>query len=120
MRVFQRLLLVLSLFALCSATQFGAPARADKKPASNMLYIANNNPATGQNTILAYRRDPANGCLTPLGAYPSGGTGFANPLGLLGPNDGDRDMIISPDRSLLFSVNAGSSDISVFRINSDG
>jgi 6-phosphogluconolactonase (cycloisomerase 2 family) len=111
---------MLALAATCLAAGLTAQAGPVKRTASNVLYVANNDPATGKNTILAYRRDPATGFLTQFASYPTGGTGSANPLGLLGVNDGDRDMIISPDRSLLFSVNAGSNDISVFQVSSDG
>lgn len=120
MRVIERALLVLALFAVAVTTGLTAQDHDHDNTASNVLYIATNDPAPGQNTILAYRRDPDTGCLTLFGTYPTGGTGFANPFGFLGPNDGDRDMIISPDHTLLFSVNSGSNDISVFRINSDG
>lgn len=118
MRVIDRVLLVLTLLAVALTT--GVTAQGNHTPASNVLYIANNDSATGQNTILAYHRDPVTGSLTAFGSYPTGGTGFANNFGVLGPNDGDRDMIVSPDHTLLFSVNSGSDDISVFRINADG
>lgn len=120
MRVIERVLLVLTLFAVAVTTGFTAQGHDPHETASNVLYIATNDPAPGQNAILAYRRDAGTGALTLFGTYPTGGTGFANPFGFLGPNDGDRDMIVSPDHTLLSSVNSGSNDISVFRINADG
>src|SRR5690349_18026445 len=113
--LFHYLFLLVMLVGATSSSLAGPKAGP-----ANLLYFANNDPATRQNRILAYHRDPATGCLTQFGSYPTGGTGFPNPFGFLGPNDGDRDMIVNADRTLLFSVNAGSNDISVFKIKADG
>jgi 6-phosphogluconolactonase (cycloisomerase 2 family) len=115
-KILSHYLFLLVLLVAATSSSFAGP----KPGPGNLLYLANNDPATGQNSILAYHRDPVTGCLTQFGRYPTGGTGFANPFGFLGPNDGDRDMIVNQDRTLLFSVNAGSNDISVFKIKADG
>lgn len=88
--------------------------------ATNVVYLTSNNPAPGQNAVLAYRQNPASGALTPLGSFPTGGTGFYNDDERLGPDDSDQELIASPDRRLLFAVNSGSNSIAVFRIKGDG
>ena len=65
------------------------------------------------NQIIAYSR-AANGSLIEGNHYPTGGRGSGgttDPLGSQG------SLTLSQDHSLLFAVNAGSGDISVFRVN---
>lgn len=89
--------------------------------ASNVLYVSTNDPASGRNAMLAYRR-AADGSLTPLPGSPflMGGTGVSNPAQLDGPDDDDQNIIVSSDHRFLYSVNSGSNSIAAFRINSDG
>jgi DNA-binding beta-propeller fold protein YncE len=86
----------------------------------NMVYVQTNDYTSGKNAINAYRRDPVSGCLSLLGSYETGGTGLDNFDDRIGPDDHAQEVIASPDRKLLFTVNGGSDTISVFRINSDG
>jgi 6-phosphogluconolactonase (cycloisomerase 2 family) len=88
----------------------------------SVVYIESNNPAAGQNAVLAFRRNPATGALKELpgGPFLTGGTGFQNGTGLLGPDDSDREVIASPDGRWLFAVNQGSNSIAVFRIHENG
>lgn len=68
------------------------------------------------NEVKAFRR-AADGSLSPLGTFATGGTGIggvADPLGSQGVT------VLSPDHNFLFVANAGSNDISVFRIKKDG
>jgi 6-phosphogluconolactonase len=65
------------------------------------------------NQIIAYSR-AANGSLVERNQYPTGGRGSGgttDPLGSQG------SLTLSQDRSLLFAVNAGTGDLSVFRVN---
>jgi 6-phosphogluconolactonase len=65
------------------------------------------------NQIIAYSR-AANGSLIEGNHYPTGGRGSGgttDPLGSQG------SLTLSQDHSLLFAVNAGSGDISVFRVS---
>lgn len=89
--------------------------------ATNVLYVSTNDPATGRNAVLAYRR-AVDGSLTPLAGSPylMGGTGVSNPAQLDGPDDDDQNVIVSPDHRFLYAVNSGSDTIAAFRINSDG
>jgi len=84
------------------------------------VYVESNNPAPGQNAVIALQRDPANGSLQQVGSFSTGGTGFGNVTQGLGPDDSDQEVIASPDARFLFAVNQGSNSIAVFRIHRDG
>ena len=116
-------LLFLALFAgIALITTLGSSTKAaagKDSVASNVLYLTSNNFNPGQNSVLAYRRN-ADGSLTFLGNFLTRGTGFFNENESLGPDDSDQEILISPDKRLLFAVNSGSNTIAVFRINSDG
>lgn len=93
---------------------------------TNVLYVASNNP-DGEQSVLAYSRNPSNGTTTPLplsgnshSRFPTGGSGIPNPREELGPEDLDNAMITSKDRRFLYVSNGGSNTVSVFRVLSDG
>src|SRR5712671_5488175 len=65
------------------------------------------------NQIIAYSR-AANGSLVQRNHYPTGGRGSG---GTTDPLASQGSLTLSQDHSLLFAVNAGSGDISVFRVN---
>ena len=73
--------------------------------------------AAGANAVLAFRR-AADGALTPLGAFPTGGAGSG--LTAVDPLGSQFSVRLSADRRLLFVVNAGSDDVSSFSVGSDG
>jgi 6-phosphogluconolactonase (cycloisomerase 2 family) len=81
----------------------------------------NNDPATGQNAVLGYSRNP-DGSLTDLAGSPfyTSGTGLRNPNEIIGPDDSDQEIIISADKRFLYVVNEGSNDISAFTVRLDG
>jgi len=68
------------------------------------------------NGVVAFRRD-VNGGLTPLGTFSTGGLGIG---GTADPLASQYALTLSNDRLLLFVVNAGSNDVSVFRVNENG
>ncbi|HSV15615.1 MAG TPA: beta-propeller fold lactonase family protein [Tepidisphaeraceae bacterium] len=88
---------------------------------STVVYTESNNPAAGQNAVLAFTRN-ANGTLSELSSSPflTGGTGIANPTAALGPDDSDQEVELSADHRFLLAVNQGSNSITVFKIRSDG
>ena len=88
-------------------------------PATSFVYTETDNSNPGQNAVIAYRRS-ANGQLTEIGSFKTGGTGVANPQGLLGPFDSDKEVIASPDGQFLFAVNQGSNSVAVFQVHNDG
>ena len=98
----------------------GGSNSSDNAPA-NVLYVSTNDPASGRNAMLGYRR-AADGSLTslPNSPYTMGGTGVTNPAQLDGPDDDDQNVIVSADHRYLYGVNSGSNTIAAFKINSDG
>ena len=81
------------------------------------VYAMDNNPQ--QNRVVAYLQDRRSGFLFKIGAYQTGGQGAgdnaaADPLGSQG------SVIVSPNGRNLYVVNAGSDDISVFRLRRFG
>ncbi len=72
--------------------------------------------AAGGNEIVAWSRN-GKGRLTRLGSFATGGLGSGGGLDPLGSQDALR---LSDDRRWLFAVNAGSDDVSVFRVTAGG
>jgi 6-phosphogluconolactonase (cycloisomerase 2 family) len=68
------------------------------------------------NEVKAFRR-AADGSLTPIGTFATGGNGVG---GTGDPLTSQGAAALSPDHKFLFVVNAGSNDVSVFRIRNDG
>jgi 6-phosphogluconolactonase len=67
----------------------------------------------GGNAVAAFNRG-ADGTLTPAGIYPTGGLGSGDALGSQGA------VILSQNGRLLLAVDAGSDEISSFRVARDG
>jgi|Tabmets5t2r1_1033131.scaffolds.fasta_scaffold14863_1 6-phosphogluconolactonase len=85
---------------------------ADRTGDGAGVYTQTNDP--GGNQIIAYRR-AADGTLTQLGAFDTGGLGTGKPhLASQG------SVMLSDDGRWLFVVNAGSDDLSVFAVAADG
>lgn len=101
----------------------GSEAGADAAPAplARVVYVESNDVAQGKNSVLAFSQ-AADGSLVPLPGSPfaTGGTGVGNPTQALGPDDGDQQIVLSPDGTHLFAVNAGSNTIAVFDVRADG
>jgi len=93
-----------------------ATAHADRAAiaAAGGVYTMTNAP-TG-NAVLAFRR-AADGSLTPLGAVATGGRGVG---GAVDPLMSQYSVLLAPDHSLLFVVNAGSDEVSSFTVAPDG
>ena len=68
------------------------------------------------NEVKAFSR-AADGSLSPLGSFATGGTGVG---GVGDPLTSQGAAALSPDHRLLFVVNAGSNDVSVFQVKKDG
>jgi len=91
-----------------AGTAAAAPAPAHHDHRSQTVYTLTNDPAGNQ--VLAFHSE--GGVLAPLGSFPTGGLGTGAGLGSQGA------VIVAGDR--LFAVNAGTDDISSFRIRRDG
>ena len=88
------------------------PQSTDRSQDGAGVYTQTNDP--GGNQVIAYRR-AADGTLTPLGAYDTGGRGTGKPhLASQG------SVVLSDDGRWLFVVIAGSDDLSVFAVGADG
>lgn len=103
------------IFAAASVGTISAAGR------SNIVFIENNDPTPGMNAVLGYSRN-ADGSLTDLPGSPfyTNGTGSHNPNEIIGPDDTDGELLLSPDKMFLYAVNEGSNDISVFQVRLDG
>jgi 6-phosphogluconolactonase (cycloisomerase 2 family) len=87
--------------------------------ATSFIYTETDNSNPGQNAVIAYRQY-SDGRVTEIGSFNTGGTGVANPKGLLGPDDSDKEVIASPDGHFVFAVNQGSNSVAVFDVHHDG
>jgi len=86
----------------------------DHSTSEGAVYVTTN--GVDGNEVKAFSR-AADGSLTPLGAFATGGKGVG---GTADPLTSQAAAALSPDHKLLFVVNAGSNDVSVFRIKNDG
>jgi 6-phosphogluconolactonase len=86
----------------------------DHDAAEGAVFVSTNG-ITG-NAIKAFSR-AADGSLSLLGVFATGGLGVG---GTGDPLTSQAAEALSPDHKLLFVVNAGSNDVSVFRIKNDG
>ncbi|MBI1808167.1 MAG: beta-propeller fold lactonase family protein [Ignavibacteria bacterium] len=75
------------------------------------VYILSN--AASGNNVLVFNRG-ADGILTPAGEFATGGLGTGKGLGSQGA------VVLSENNRLLFAVNAGSDEVAVFQVRSDG
>jgi 6-phosphogluconolactonase (cycloisomerase 2 family) len=119
LRGFSGISLSIVYFALFGLFSFRA-AVAEDLTRPHVLYVESNDSQPGQNAILAYTINENDGSLSLLGTFPTGGTGFENFDGRIGPNDNDKEIILNADKSLLFAVNGGSNTIAVFHIAENG
>ncbi|MGH7604322.1 MAG: beta-propeller fold lactonase family protein [Gemmatimonadaceae bacterium] len=69
--------------------------------------------ATSGNSVVAFAR-AKDGSLAPAGSFPTGGSGIG---GTTDPLGSQYSIALDDDDDLLFIVNAGSNDISTFRVN---
>ncbi|HEU0079640.1 MAG TPA: beta-propeller fold lactonase family protein [Longimicrobiaceae bacterium] len=84
---------------------------AKGKSSPGAVYVTSNSPAG--NAVLAFDRS-ADGTLSPAGSFPTGGTGTGAGLGSQGA------LVLSDNGQWLLAVNAGSDQVSVFRVRPDG
>ncbi len=110
----KRLPFVLSLGALAATSAFGvAPAQAAPSQVVGHAYVNDN--TAGTNTVAGFDRH-ADGSLTPMAGSPFaiGGAGSGDGLGSQGA------IQASPDGRYLIAVDAGSSQLSVLRLDRAG
>lgn len=98
--------------ALGAALMFAIPgiaAASDGRPG----YVYTETNAASGNAILAYSQG-YDGSLTAIGTFPTGGLGTGSGLATQG------EVILAGGGKWLLAVNAGSNDISAFRVRDDG
>jgi 6-phosphogluconolactonase len=86
----------------------------DDRDLAGAVYTMTN--ATTDNEVVIFNRDDE-GLLTKAGSISTGGTGSGGGLDPLGSQG---SLVLSADRRWLFAVNAGSNEISVFRVLPNG
>ena len=104
-----RLMAVFAWVLSLLAVNFGAALAAQGQPGS--VYVQTNQ-ASG-NEIAVFHRS-ADGTLSSAGTVPTGGLGTGAGLGSQG------SVLLSNDGRWLFAVNAGSDEISAFRVDANG
>lgn len=111
---------LLALAAMSSAANAAKKKGAHKKHgvfSKGAVFTETN---TVPNKVLAFNRS-ANGGLTLVGTFATGGNGIANnPLLGFPTLDSAGPVGLSPSRSCLFAVNGGSNTVSSFRLTSKG
>ena len=106
-----------ALDAASSSAAANAPALDRRNGDSNgpgAVYTLTN--AAGGNAVVAFHR-AENGALTPLGSFATGGNGTG---GTLDPLTSQYAVVVNATHEALFAVDAGSDDITSFRIAPDG
>jgi 6-phosphogluconolactonase len=99
---------------ILSSTAFSACNREKETAEGGPLYVMNN--AAVGNSILVYERDE-NGELAPLGTVETQGMGAGSSLNPLGSQGA---LALTRDGKWLLAVNAGSNEISVMQVTTDG
>jgi 6-phosphogluconolactonase len=104
--------MLLSTFAFSSGAVANAAAdTAGQKGTTGAVYALTN--AAVGNSVVAFDR-ASDGSLRQAGMFATGGLGSGSGLGSQGA------LILSSDNNLLFAVNAGSNQISVFEVGRNG
>lgn len=106
--------------ALACSSLGPALGRRDRAVAvTGTVYIESNSSRPGSNAVLAFRY--RNGVLSGRGVrrYPTHGSG-SHDLSNSGVLDSDQELIVNPQRTLLFAVNSSSDTIAVFHIRPGG
>ncbi|UOA10831.1 beta-propeller fold lactonase family protein [Methylobacter sp. S3L5C] len=100
----------LTAISLCFASCLPTVGFADSDKSNETLYTLSND--AGQNEVLAFQRF-TNGHMEAAGHFATGGVGTGHGLGNQGA------LALSDNKRYLFAVNAGSNDVSVFRVKDD-
>ncbi len=102
---------ILLMAAVAISAILPTPSKAQLEKNGGAVFVMTN--AARANEIIAFKRGP-DGSLQMGKAFPTGGRGSG---GVTDPLGSQGSLTLSQDHSLLFAVNAGSGDISVFRVH---
>lgn len=108
------LVVVRGAFILALAAMFLMPGRTQaedvRAAGSGPVFVMTN--SADRNEVISFRRNE-DGSLQQIRRFPTGGRGSG---GVTDPLESQGSLTLSKDHSLLFAVNAGSGEISVFRV----
>jgi 6-phosphogluconolactonase len=102
--------LLTAMLAISATLPAQSKAQTSNHSVGGAVFAMTN--AANGNEIIAYKRG-ADGSLQEGRHFPTGGRGSG---GTVDPLASQGSLTLSQDRSLLFAVNAGSGDISIFRV----
>jgi 6-phosphogluconolactonase len=101
------------MFAVGVGTAIPTLASAQPNNATGTVFVMTN--AASKNEVIAFERN-ANGTLGESVSYDTHGRGSG---GITDPLESQGSLTLSQDHSLLFAVNAGSGDVTVFNVHKD-
>jgi 6-phosphogluconolactonase len=101
----------LLMFAVGVGAAFPTLASAQSKNSTGAVFVMTN--AANENEVIAFERN-ANGALGESVSYDTHGRGSG---GVTDPLESQGSLTLSQDHSLLFAVNAGSGDVTVFNVH---
>jgi len=101
----------LLMVMLAIGAGLAARSNAEDEKSAGAVFVMTN--AADRNEIIAYKRN-ADGLLQEGRSFPTGGRGSG---GVTDPLGSQGSLTLIQDHSLLLAVNAGSGDISVFRVH---
>ena len=104
----------LLMFAVGVGAACPTLASAQSNDTAGAVFVMSN--AASENEVIAFERS-ANGTLGESVSYDTHGRGSG---GITDPLESQGSLTLSHDRSLLFAVNAGSGDITVFNVHKSG
>ena len=102
------------MFAVGVGVACPALASAQFKDAAGAVFVMNND--ASENEVIAFARN-ANGTLGESVSYDTHGRGSG---GITDPLESQGSLTLSQGHSLLFAVNAGSGDVTVFNVHKSG
>jgi 6-phosphogluconolactonase (cycloisomerase 2 family) len=109
--LFRKLLTgALTIGLISPIVSFAQNLDQEGRDAIGAVFVMNN--SVDRNEVISFARS-ADGTLQEAGRFATGGRGSG---GNTDPLESQGSLTLSQDRSLLFAVNAGSGDISVFRV----
>jgi hypothetical protein len=117
--VFRLKTVTVAAAALTAIAGLATPAFASTHgswPSGGAVFVQTDN--TAGNQVIAYQRN-ADGTLTQVGAYPTGGLGGILAGSMVDHLASQGSLQYDPLGSLLFAVNAGSDTVSVFSVRGD-
>ena len=110
-RVIRKLMMgTLAIGLLAPIHAIAQEQNQEGKDSSRAVFVMNN--SVEKNEVIAFQRN-ADGTLSEGGHFATGGRGSG---GTTDPLESQGSLTLSQDNSLLFAVNAGSGEVSVFRV----